>query len=150
MRRAIRGRARSCRTGEDREGSGAADMMSLYTTVPPVPHTRLDLRSSRPLLRGGRLAWLHSSPQGSRAKRERGWDSREAASGAGAEEAPTWSAPDPTRLDLRSSPPSPERREAGMVALPPGRGGPTRAKRERGGDQPRSGFRRRRGGGADL
>src|SRR4051794_13355356 len=35
MRRVTRGRARSCRTGEDRDGSGAADMMSLYTTVPP-------------------------------------------------------------------------------------------------------------------
>src|SRR5829696_6794620 len=54
-------------------------------------------------------------------------DSREARAGWGpaakrlpapaCDEAPTLSAPDPTRLDLRSSPPSPEGREAGRVTV---------------------------------
>ena len=96
-------------------GSGAADMMSLYTTVPTKGAGALGPRRKRP-------AGL-SLPEGraTRAKRERGGTSREAASDAGAEEGADVAGAGPTRLDLRGQSALPWGREAGAdCTLPPG------------------------------
>ena len=136
----MRGRARSCRAGEDREGSGAADMMSLYTTVPTKGAGALGAETE--------AARGPPSPEGKAdfARSASGvGTSREAASDAGARggadvarrRTPPGSTCGRVRPPLRGGrlarlhPPAPEGRA-------------TRAKRERGGDQPRSGFRRRR------
>src|SRR5215204_6467663 len=106
MSRVMRGRARSSGAGEDREGSGAADMMSLYTTVPTKGAGALGPRRKRPAgpsFPGGEGRLARSASGGGDQPRS-GFRRRRAG------EAPTGSAPDPTRLDPRSSPPSPEGR----------------------------------------
>ena len=188
MRRVTRGRARSCRTGEDRDGSGAADMMSLYTTVPPkgagapgaeteaargpLPPRLADSHKAgaqfpSPLVGEDRLG-RRPSEEGGAGHRAPG-RSRPAVhqpQGQGPR-GPSGPAPAADRLSpssVRCSMPGDPllARPSAELALPargrrerfgqqmcerpspPRRGGPTRAKRERGGDQPRSGFRRRR------